>query len=345
MGTYQTVKNSKIQDTILPGTHNSGYDKQAQYQSTAETCQDVSPHVQLQSGIRALDIRVQFYFGYGYSDPRTFQIFHGGNSGRTIVGDIIPAAINLYSAADKEIVILDFHEFKNFTDAAHHELARVLKAWFGDKIISPAYNNLIVGQLWDLRKNVVIAYNAGPRDALFWNGVNQRWIGKNTPSSGELKAFVDKVGAETKPANELRSIQAAKYVLPFYVPDDMSGDVMSWFSSSDANSPIQKYYIVNTDWSLRHRFVDNCIHANQFRNPGLKLYTADNGRLDITAQTHISHEIDDTCWAPVVALPPPDSTLIEGQIVVVSSNSTLEWELTLDALCHSRTEVYLHGVR
>ncbi len=41
---------------------------------------------------------------------------------------------------------------------------------------------------------------------------------------------------------------------------------MSWFAAGEYNSPIMKFYIINTDWSLRCRHIDNCIHANSFRN-------------------------------------------------------------------------------
>lgn len=336
MGTYQTVAGLRIQDAIIPGTHQSGFDKQAPYVNSMETCQDVSPHAQLHAGIRALDIRVQFYSGYPSGDPRRFSIFHDKNSGRTVEGDIVQAVINLHSAASQEIVILDFHQFKNFTEVAHKELTGILKRRFGQKIISPSLSELVIGQLWWLKKNVVIAYNATPRDTRFWAGVNQRWIGSNTPSSSELKRFIDRVAQETKPRGELRSIQAAKYVWPFHVPDDMSSNVMSWFAAGDSNSPIMKFYIINTDWSLRHRFVDNCIYANQFRYaPGVKIYDPCSYDYIPGAYNAVYHMFDG-CWLPNIALPRPVWWQDEGRTLIVASDATYEWTLTLDNFINSR---------
>jgi hypothetical protein len=265
MGTYQTVADLKIEDMILPGTHNSGFDKQAPRSPASETCQDVSPHVQLQYGIRALDLRVQFFSGYAKGDARRFSIFHMGTSGRTVQGDIIAAVNNLHRQFGTELVILDFHEFKNFTTAAHQELGAIIKTAFGSRLIEPSDKNLLAYQLWSRGKNIVIAYKSSDRDRLFWPGVNQRWIGSNTPSNNALRDFVSNVGKEVKPAGELRAIQAAKYSMPFFTPKDMSKETMSWFAAGSTSHPIMKHYIINTDWSLRNRLVDNCIYANQFR--------------------------------------------------------------------------------
>ncbi|WAH59211.1 hypothetical protein LZ023_06545 [Pseudomonas silvicola] len=270
MWRYNGVRYLRIQDCILPGTHNSAFDKEAPSTPSSETCQDVSPLKQLRAGIRVLDLRVQFFSGYSAGDPRRFSIFHSTTSGRTVANDIL-GALNQFRATpgyntSREIVILDFHEFKNFTDAAHVELANLIKSRLGqDRIVPTSMAAKTIGEIWSSSSaNTVIAYNDRRRDALFWAGVNQRWIGKNTPTNNQLRDFIKKVGDEKKGAWELRSVQAAKYSLPMFVPNDRSGDLMSWFSTS-GGKPILSHYIINTDWSLRQRLVDNCIHGNSLR--------------------------------------------------------------------------------
>lgn len=263
MANYRGPSKLTIPNLILPGTHNSGYDKEAKFTPSSETCQDRSPITQLKTGIRVLDIRTQFYSGYSLGDPRRFQIFHASNSGRNIEEDILGTSLEQgqgsgvngfhYSPqtvdARKEIVILDFHQFKNFTDDAHQELAGVIKNKLNDyrvnsnivsSIIEPELRSLTLSQIWARGdyKNTVIAYNAIPRDVSFWPGVNQRWIGKNDPSESELKSFMDSVGNETKSTHELRSIQCARYVWPFFVPKDMSDSIRQWFYSENKNSYI-----------------------------------------------------------------------------------------------------------
>ncbi|SFB48326.1 hypothetical protein SAMN03159488_04265 [Pseudomonas sp. NFIX10] len=308
MGYYPSATASlRIDEMILPGTHNSAMDKQAPYSNSYETCQDVSPHSQLQTGIRVLDLRVEFFFGYDVGDAKRFMIYHSLNSRRTIEGDCLQAAINLYTAYGNEVVILDFHQFKNFTDAAHRELATIIKNRLGSRLIEPKWNVLSLRQLWALQKNVVIAYNHSQRDPLFWPGVNHRWIQKDTPSSSELKSFIDQVGNEIKPEYELRSIQAHKYT-KVGQPDDMSPDVMNWFAAGADDSPIMKFYIINTDWSLRHRHIDNCIHANSFRSKGrTSLYLTPQ---NLPANGYIPHghqaiavETYDGNWIDTMRLP------------------------------------------
>lgn len=267
MAAYGSAKHLRVQDAILPGTHQSAFDKRAAYTPSMETCQDVTVHTQLHAGIRVIDIRVQFYSGYPAGDSRRFMIFHSGNNGRTIQGDILNALLDFYNDVRNrgEVVVLDFHEFKGFTVAAHLELAGVIKNSLRGLIAPHKFRSFNLAQLAALGKTVVIAYQNDNRNPDFWTGVNQRWIGSDQPTSSQLKAFIDKVAAESKGPWELKSIQAAKYNKLFHTPDDMSPDIMSWFASGTAASPIMKHYIINTDWSLRHRLVDNIIYANQFR--------------------------------------------------------------------------------
>jgi hypothetical protein len=350
MSTYGGVRNLPIHMAVLPGTHNSGFDKKASYTPSSEVCQDVSPHEQLNAGIRVLDIRVHHYSGYPLGDPRRFMIFHSATSGRTIQGDIINGVKSFHYGKGwdrrREVVILDFHQFRNFSSTAHSELIGILKTSLGGAIISPTYRDLSISQIWNLSgyRNVVVAYNDGARDPGFWPGVNQRWIGSNTPSESELKAFIDRVGNEVKPAGELRSIQAARYVLPFFVPKDMSGQLMSWFASGSARHPIMKYFIINSDWSVRHRLVDNIIYSNQVRSRALGLQDAvqvtpaDVDVRSMPSAEHMTFRISDEHWTPKVALPP---ILNDGpHRLLICSDATRECVLDMQS-----SDFPMEGVR
>ncbi|WP_419710901.1 hypothetical protein [Pseudomonas sp. NFX224] len=348
MSTYIGVRNLPIDMAILPGTHNAGFDKQAQWAPSLEVCQDVSPHDQLNAGIRVLDLRVQHFTGYPWGDPRRFSIFHSTVNGRTVQGDIIAGVKSFHYGVGwdrrREVVILDFHQFKGFTEAAHNELAGILKAQFGDRIISQVYKNLTISQIWALPnfKNVVIAYYATPRDEVFWPGVNQRWIGSNTPSDRELGAFISRVGNETKPTGEVRSIQAHRMSLPFDGAKDISGSLMSWFAAGSANHPIMKHFIIHTDWSLRHRLVDNIIYSNQFRAralgiPDVKLARPAEASIQSDAR-HLIFKISDEHAAETVALP----RILDEQFhrLLICMESSREFELDM-----SGSDVRLTRVR
>jgi len=271
--TYTACRALRIMDAILPGTHDSGMDKDASYTNSYETCQDISPYAQLMNGIRVLDLRVEFKENAPVNSHSRFSIYHSLNSGRTVGYDILEGVKGFrnHKPAEgnpkKEIVILDFHQFKNFTDAAHKELHALIKNSLGAAIIPRWMNALTIEQIWNYGDyGVVIAYEDDRRDPLFWNGVKQKWIGENFPSTDKLKEFMDDIATQSKPYDELWSIQCAKYnKLPLGTPDDFSDKIREWFYSEDKESYIQKFYIINTDWSLRQRLVDNCIHANRIR--------------------------------------------------------------------------------
>ncbi len=130
---------------------------------------------------------------------------------------------------------------------------------------------LTIEQIWNHGDyGVVIAYEDSRRDPLFWDGVKQKWIGTEFPSTDVLKRFMDSIARLPKPYDELRSIQCAKYNLPpLGTPDDFSDKIREWFYSEDQVSYIQQFYIINTDWSLRQRLIDNCIHANRIRGESM----------------------------------------------------------------------------
>lgn len=265
MERYTGARVLPIGEALLLGTHHSGFDKKAPYSPSSETCQDVSIYDQLRWGVRVLDLRVSFYAGaHGY---KRFAIYHSSTSGRHVETDVIGSILKFRrdAQAHKEIVILNFHQFRNFTDAAHRELAGVIKRLFNRSIVPPSCRDAAIVQLWELNKNTVISYNSNQRDASFWPGVEQRWIGRNTPKKDEMARFIRKVGLESKSFGHLRSIQAAYYSLPFFVPKDLSGDLMNWFAATSSGGPIQSHYIINTDWSLRQRLADNVIYGNAVR--------------------------------------------------------------------------------
>ncbi|MGN8258971.1 hypothetical protein ACLEJW_06525 [Pseudomonas sp. SMSB3] len=255
----------RIDQLILPGSHDSGMDKQADNIVPAqEVTQDVSCIEQIRAGIRVLDLRVRANREYTPDSPYRYKLYHMSTSGRTVLGDVVTELNQFYSdpANEREIVILDFHQFDNFSAQEHQWLLMSLDKHLGQRIIPYELHALTLDQLWNEHpgKAVVIAYNHGAR-ASHWDGVDQVWIGENTPSTEELKAFMDQHRGQHKPVGRLRSIQCAKYNKIVFTADDFSDKVDEWFDSQDLHSYIQGFHIINTDWSLRSRIVDNCIHA------------------------------------------------------------------------------------
>jgi hypothetical protein len=276
----------RVDELILPGTHNSGSDKQSPNVGLPqEFAQDVSPHEQLRNGIRVLDLRVRFYPSYPEGSVRRFQLFHLTSSGRTVAVDILQRTGEYFAEVEqdgskaREIVILDFHQFEQFTAQAHEELQALIYSSMGTRLLPYALRGLALGQLWNEHpgKNVIVAYNHGSAGHELWRGVEQCWPGQNLFNTNTLKAFVDRIGNQSKRDFQLKAVQCAKYSLPFHAPTDLSHKVDEWFESVNENSYIQNFFIINTDWSLRSKIVSNCQHANQIRSTLKK--TDPDGRL------------------------------------------------------------------
>jgi hypothetical protein len=257
-----------IDELILPGTHDSGADREApKMMLPNEITQDVPVRDQIMRGFRVLDLRVELFPGQPIGHPRRFQLYHLTASGRTVADDVLGALNAFYAdpGRQNEIIILNFHQFKNFTEASHEELHTLIDQTIGNRLIPYSQSYLTLEQLRQQMpgKSVVISYNRRSGDG-YWPGVEQQWIGENYISTSTLKVFMDEASSKPKRPYALRAIQCAKYT-GLYVPDDFSDKVDLWFASKDSESYIQRFHIINTDWSTRSNIVLNCMHANQFR--------------------------------------------------------------------------------
>lgn len=268
------IEHLRIDELILPGTHDSGTDKKApRFMLPMEITQDVPIIDQIIAGFRVIDLRVRFYSNEPANSPTRFQLFHLNSSGRTIAGDVLDKLNDFYNAPTtraarvKEVIILNFHQFDLFDNNAHRELQTLINQKMGNRLLFQDFKYSTLGDIWANQpgRTIVISYNSDARQHDYWRGIRQQWSGSNLNSTTTLKTFMDEKAAEKKPDYELRSIQCAKYVLPFFVPDDFTDKVDQWFHSQDENSYIQGFYIINTDWSTRSRIVQNCYLANQFR--------------------------------------------------------------------------------
>lgn len=269
MGSIPDLGRLKIHELILPGSHNAGMDTQVNGVIAQELTQDVPCIEQIRGGVRVLDLRVRAYTEYTPDQPYRYQLYHLSSSGRTLFGDVLNELKAFYQdpANAKEIVILDLQLFDRFGKAEHGWLRGAMEKYFGHMLIPLSLCRLPLTELWSQHpgRNIVVAYNHYDR-GIHWPGVRQVWIGENTPSTAALKAYLDKQLPVATEAGELSAIQCAKYnIAELGRADDFSDKIDEWFHSQDLNSYIQRFRIIHTDWTLRSRIVDNCIHACQLK--------------------------------------------------------------------------------
>lgn len=339
MSTYRGARDLRIMDLVLPGSHDAGMDKEAPYTNSLETTQDKSPWYQIMSGIRVLDLRIQFFSGYSVNDPKRFQIFHHASSRRTVRGDILQAVTNWRNTTfpkgnpKLEIIILDFHQFKGFTDEAHYELMKLLKDYFGDLIIRPEQRNLYVRELWQGTGRVVVSYHDVIRDNEFFWDLDQRYEGSGYISTDRLKDFMNVVASTPKPDPILQSIQCHK-VTKFYSPDDFQDQIGRWFYSNHEigfSAWIQNFNIINTDWSTRGAYIDYCINACEIRADRFKeLQTIwperkNTWHIPCLQTEHLRVQLSHGFWSENLHLPVPRTGVISEKISVInlSGNSSI----------------------
>lgn len=105
------IKNLRLSELSLPGSHNAGMDKEIEYSDSYNYCQDYKILAQLSSGIRVLDLR----FKYGGGSPGGYgnklYTFYDVKSGRKL-DEIIRDVIEFLSNNTGEIVILAIHKME-----------------------------------------------------------------------------------------------------------------------------------------------------------------------------------------------------------------------------------------
>ncbi|KAK9498981.1 hypothetical protein O3M35_003508 [Rhynocoris fuscipes] len=173
------IRNLKIKEMFLPGTHDSGAFYLA-YEPFKETrlnkyvfAQDETVLEQLIHGARYLDFRIGYYKGTWWLNHGVFQV----QPLEHVLDDVKEFLDNT-----KEIVIIDIHAFPaGFTDRdVHYKLVKYLRDELQSYVAPPWLSwNANLGQLWDRNKRLIIAYNdrsiAAENLEFLWPPIVQKW--------------------------------------------------------------------------------------------------------------------------------------------------------------------------
>lgn len=312
----ERISRRTIGNMILAATHNAGTYKGHPNSNNFVTCQDVPVYDQLVSGVRVLDFRVRwinggsrFYIEHDSVFDPVESIFHGYGRYR--------------DRGCNDIVIMDFHSFDGFDAEKHRQFSELIERYFSNVILPPRWQHLTVNSIFKMtRRNLVIAYNSSYRSANFWPGVAHQWIGKNTPSTDELKAYMDSVAA-SPPSNLLWAIQAHKRTKLFNSPDDFSDKINAWFFSENGYS--QNFTIISTDWTTRSEICREAYWAN-YHVQHYTYFTVPQAPPDIF-QPWFKYGsglvvVENGSWAPRINL--PTHSLRGGELCEIYSGADYE---------------------
>ncbi|WP_367373358.1 hypothetical protein [Pseudomonas lini] len=256
------IGHKRIWQLSLPGAHNSGMDRAAGYSNSYITCQHDSFSYQLNSGIRALDIRLKYYAGVSTPSLR-FRHEHSQDSGRTL-WDTMHAVHWFLEYNPGEIVILDIHEINTQqSPAAYRELLDYLMGEHGWKFIPRAAANMTLNQIKEAypRRRVILAapHELSSLNATYiWPKINHQWVGSGLVSVSRLYGHIESVMRNPPAAGALWSMSATCYSI--LGVEGIPSELNNWYR---ARSEWQmKSNIINVDFFGSSNLVANCIESN-----------------------------------------------------------------------------------
>jgi 1-phosphatidylinositol phosphodiesterase len=252
---------------ILPGAHNSGVDRKANYVAPGvahwAACQNNSFYEQLRNGARALDARVEYDVdsrGVG-----TFWFQHNGMRSSRSLENLIMQLLRFLAENPDEFVLLDFHELKSANTAFdHQEFNRFLLAHLGPRIIASSNRHLSLGQLKAASRVQRIWVAAERHQALdrdrFLPKVDHQWSGIGDTGIEELEAHVTRVMNNPPTGSMPWSLSATSYSLALG-PVDIKEHLDRWFDA-ESGQWVHGCSVINADFFEESRLVHNCRSAN-----------------------------------------------------------------------------------
>jgi 1-phosphatidylinositol phosphodiesterase len=257
-----SIGHKKIWQLSLPGAHNSGMDKKASNSNSYITCQHDSFSYQLNSGIRALDIRLKYYQGESTTSLR-FRHDHSGTSGRTL-WDTMHAVHWFLDANPGEIVILDIHDISTINSPVNYnELHDYLMREHGWKFIPREAVNMTLNEIkaaYPKRRVILAAPSAlsNLNPAYIWPKIGHQWAGDGLVSTSRLYSHIESVMKNPPAAGALWSMSATCYsVLGVQgIPSELN----SWYRAKGEWQ--MKSNIINVDFFGSSNLVANCIESN-----------------------------------------------------------------------------------
>ena len=261
----QFIGHKKIWQLSLPGAHNSGMDRKASYSNSYITCHHDSFSYQLNSGIRALDIRLKYYAGYSTTSLR-FRHDHSQGSGRTL-WDTMHAVHWFLEENPGEIIILDIHDISAAYDSAipYGALLDYLKGEHGWKFIPREAANMTLDEIKAKypKRRVILAAPAalsGLDPTYIWPQINHQWAGSGLVSTSRLYSHIESVMKNPPAAGALWSMSATCYSV--LGVQEIPSELNSWYRIGGEWQ--MKSNIINVDF-FGSDLVRNCIESNTIK--------------------------------------------------------------------------------
>jgi 1-phosphatidylinositol phosphodiesterase len=270
MSDVPIIDSLSLAQLVLPGAHNAGVDKKASYFAPGASnwiaCQNNSFYYQLNSGARALDLRLRYEMaGNGVG---TFWFEHNGFRSSRSLENLITSVIRFLEENPDEFIVLDFHQLNaGNRPFDYKEFNRLLLTHLGHRIIPYTDAFLSLGQLKRLSpaRRVLVAAEYHPDFdwTYFHQQIEHKWSGISTTSVSELNAYLTHV-MKSPPSRALPwSLSATSYHVATgpvnigaYIDQWFDPEIKDWATNSS---------IINTDFFETSNVVRHCRMANLLR--------------------------------------------------------------------------------
>lgn len=278
---HSSIKHLRISDLSLPSAHNSGFDKEGNPNAFHDTCQDKSFRHQLDNGVRVLDIRLRWFFGYGQENiNQGLRFYHDITSVRTFA-NMLNDVDRFQEANPGEIVFLDFHQFE-----AQREDHPVPYALIHAHFMRHYTNKMLPFSARDLNLDEIRSQYPGPRiivaapeafwrdgtggvipgrdRSYFWDEIRHKWVGDGQVSVAKLKTFMNEVMRNPPSSDYPWSMSATAYNF-IEGPVNLVETLAGWYPTGGEWQ--QKSSIINFDWCTRSNsiMIRQCIESNSLK--------------------------------------------------------------------------------
>ena len=264
------IKNLRLTDLSLPGSHNAGMDMQIEPNDSYNFNQDYRIRTQLDNGIRVLDLRLRYFAGNGGGYWNKMSAFHSVKNGRSL--DEIKSDVDHFLIGNpNEIVVLAIHKMEawgNF-QIPWEEYYKLFSGHYASRLLPRSAVNLTLEQI---RKQypgprVILAAPselwAGRDNTNFWDELPHMWAGSGFVDRDRLKTHITNVMSNPPDRNSLWSMSATVYSLGG--PADINRELCEWYPTDGDWQ--RKSSVINFDWVTRrsNQLIHQCIVTNKLR--------------------------------------------------------------------------------
>ncbi len=135
---FDSIKNLTLTDLALPGSHDAGMYTSG-YLTVFDKTQDLTIYQQLVEGIRYFDLRPSFTDKQTGNPNDNFFVYHGPWNGPSLL-DILNDVVGFMSDHGRELVLLKFSHYRDFTDARYVQLMNLVAIMLGPWLYTQPLN-------------------------------------------------------------------------------------------------------------------------------------------------------------------------------------------------------------